>query len=82
MEVELCFDPVYPKRARRYTNMHLSCLNFFQVSFKYVKTFNMDEYVGIPEDHPESYHRYQGTILRAIIGIRKPELAQVSGNQS
>jgi len=29
-----------------------------KVSFKYVKTFNMDEYVGIPKDHPESYHRY------------------------
>jgi len=29
-----------------------------KVSFKYVKTFNMDEYCGIPEDHPESYHRY------------------------
>jgi len=29
-----------------------------KVSFKYVKTFNMDEYVGIPEDDPESYHRY------------------------
>lgn len=29
-----------------------------KVSFKYVKTFNMDEYVGIPRDHPESYHRY------------------------
>ena len=28
-----------------------------KVSFKYVKTFNMDEYVGIPEDHPESYHK-------------------------
>jgi len=28
------------------------------VSFKYVKTFNMDEYVGIPRDHPESYHSY------------------------
>ena len=28
-----------------------------KVSFKYVVTFNMDEYVGIPEDHPESYHR-------------------------
>ena len=28
-----------------------------KVSFKYVITFNMDEYVGIPEDHPESYHR-------------------------
>ena len=29
-----------------------------QVSFKYVITFNMDEYVGISTDHPESYHRY------------------------
>merc|ERR1712154_227975 len=29
-----------------------------KVSFKHVITFNMDEYVGIPEDHPESYHRY------------------------
>ena len=28
-----------------------------KVSFRYVITFNMDEYVGIPEDHPESYHR-------------------------
>ena len=30
-----------------------------KVSFKYVITFNMDEYVGIPEDHPERYHRSQ-----------------------
>jgi len=29
-----------------------------KVSFKHVITFNMDEYVGIAEDHPESYHRY------------------------
>jgi len=29
-----------------------------RVTFKYVKTFNMDEYVGIPRDHPESYHHY------------------------
>merc|ERR1712217_522251 len=29
-----------------------------KISFKYVITFNMDEYVGIAEDHPESYHRY------------------------
>merc|ERR1712203_2304 len=27
-------------------------------SFQYVITFNMDEYVGIAEDHPESSHRY------------------------
>ncbi|CAH1103929.1 unnamed protein product [Psylliodes chrysocephalus] len=29
-----------------------------KVSFKYVKTFNMDEYVDIPKDHPQSYHYY------------------------
>ncbi|KAH9399257.1 Glucosamine-6-phosphate isomerase 1 [Tyrophagus putrescentiae] len=28
------------------------------VSFKYVITFNMDEYVGLPRDHPESYHSF------------------------
>uniref|UniRef100_A0ABI8AIC2 Glucosamine-6-phosphate isomerase n=2 Tax=Felidae TaxID=9681 RepID=A0ABI8AIC2_FELCA len=28
------------------------------LSFKYVKTFNMDEYVGLPRDHPESYHSF------------------------
>ncbi|MBR2017482.1 MAG: glucosamine-6-phosphate deaminase, partial [Prevotella sp.] len=27
-----------------------------KVSFENVITFNMDEYVGLPEDHPESYH--------------------------
>ena len=26
--------------------------------FKNVVTFNMDEYVGLPEDHPESYHAF------------------------
>lgn len=29
-----------------------------EVSFKYVKTFNMDEYVGLPRNHPESYHSF------------------------
>lgn len=28
------------------------------VSFEYVITFNMDEYVGLPEDHSQSYHSY------------------------
>lgn len=26
--------------------------------FKHVITFNMDEYVGLPKDHPESYHTF------------------------
>ena len=29
-----------------------------KLSFKYVKTFNMDEYVSLASDHPESYHYY------------------------
>ena len=29
-----------------------------KVSFRNVITFNMDEYVGLPEEHPESYHSF------------------------
>jgi glucosamine-6-phosphate deaminase len=29
-----------------------------KLSFKHVVTFNMDEYVGIPRDHSESYHTF------------------------
>ena len=29
-----------------------------EISFKNVITFNMDEYVGLPETHPESYHSF------------------------
>ena len=28
------------------------------LSFKNVISFNMDEYVGLPKDHPQSYHSY------------------------
>jgi len=28
------------------------------LSFKNVITFNMDEYVGLPKEHPESYHTF------------------------
>ena len=28
------------------------------VSFKNVVTFNMDEYVGLPDDHPQSHHHF------------------------
>ncbi|VDP00516.1 unnamed protein product [Schistosoma curassoni] len=29
-----------------------------KLSFRYVKTFNMDEYLGLSHDHPQSYHYY------------------------
>ncbi|OOH91472.1 glucosamine-6-phosphate deaminase [Pasteurellaceae bacterium 15-036681] len=32
--------------------------NAGEVSFKNVVTFNMDEYVGLPKEHPESYHTF------------------------
>lgn len=28
------------------------------ISFKLATTFNLDEYAGLPADHPESYHAY------------------------
>ena len=34
-----------------------------KVSFKNVITFNMDEYVGLPEAHPESYHAFMARNL-------------------
>lgn len=41
--------------------MYKKLISYYQqgkISFKYVKTFNMDEYVDLPRDHPESYHYY------------------------
>ena len=41
------------------------------VSFENVVTFNMDEYVGIPEDHPESYHYFMWSNLFSHVDIKK-----------
>ena len=34
-----------------------------RVSFKHVLTYNMDDYVGLPEPHPESYQPQMATTL-------------------
>ena len=47
-----------------------------QVSFANVITFNMDEYVGIPKDHPESYHSFMWNNFFSHIDI-KPENTHV-----
>ncbi len=39
------------------------------VSFRKVTTFNLDEYVGLPQDHPESYRHYMNTHLFNHIDI-------------
>ncbi|CAL8087968.1 unnamed protein product [Calicophoron daubneyi] len=41
--------------------MYKRLVDFYKegtLSFRYVKTFNMDEYLGLPQEHPESYHYY------------------------
>lgn len=50
------------------------------VSFKNVVTFNMDEYVGIPRDHPESYHTFMFQNLFSLIDIDPKNTHILDGN--
>lgn len=50
------------------------------VSFQSVTTFNLDEYVGIAEDHPESYHRYMRKHLFEHIDIPAEQAHIPNGN--
>ncbi len=50
------------------------------VSFKNVVTFNMDEYVGIPEDHPESYHSFMWSNFFSHIDIPASNVNILDGN--
>ena len=51
-----------------------------RVSFKHVLTFNMDEYVGLPESHPESYHSFMATNLFNHIDCPKENIHILNGN--
>ena len=51
-----------------------------KVSFKNVVTFNMDEYVGIPEDHPASYHYFMYDNLFSHIDIPEENINILNGN--
>ncbi|MBQ0162458.1 MAG: glucosamine-6-phosphate deaminase [Treponema sp.] len=51
-----------------------------KVSFENVVTFNMDEYVGISEDHPESYHRFMWDNFFSHINIKKENVHILNGN--
>ena len=50
------------------------------ISFKHVVTFNMDEYVGLPEDHPQSYHAYMHQNFFSHIDIPKEQIHILDGN--
>ena len=51
-----------------------------KVSFQHVVTFNMDEYVGLPEDHPESYHTFMWKNFFNHIDIKKENVHILNGN--
>lgn len=51
-----------------------------KVSFKYVKTFNMDEYVGLPRDHHESYHYFMYNNFFSHIDIDPVNVHILDGN--
>ena len=51
-----------------------------EVSFKNVVTFNMDEYVGLPENHPESYHSFMAKNLFDHIDCPKENIHILNGN--
>jgi glucosamine-6-phosphate deaminase len=54
--------------------------NEARISFKNVTTFNMDEYVGLPEDHPESYHSYMRENLFKHVDMDPERINIPNGN--
>ena len=51
-----------------------------EVSFKNVITFNMDEYVGLPEEHPESYHSFMWNNFFKHVDIKPENVNILDGN--
>ena len=50
-----------------------------ELSFKKVQTFNLDEYIGIPEDHPQSYRHFMQEHLFDHIDIPRENTHIPSG---
>lgn len=51
-----------------------------KVSFKHVVTFNMDEYVGLPEEHTESYHYFMKDNFFDHVDIPAENINILNGN--
>jgi glucosamine-6-phosphate deaminase len=50
-----------------------------RVSLRDVVTFNMDEYVGLPADHPQSYHTFMWTKLFSHVDVQKKNVHILDG---
>lgn len=62
-----------------YRNL-IKLYNEGRVSFQNVITFNMDEYVGLPVEHPESYHSFMWNNFFSHIDIKKENVNILNGN--
>ena len=51
-----------------------------EISFRNVITFNMDEYVGLPESHPESYHSFMHTNFFDHVDVPAQNIHILNGN--
>lgn len=51
-----------------------------KVSFRNVVTFNMDEYCGLPQEHPQSYHSFMHDNFFDHIDIRPENVNILDGN--
>lgn len=54
--------------------------NAGEISFKNVISFNMDEYVGLPVEHPESYHSFMHKYLFSKIDQPAENIHILNGN--
>jgi glucosamine-6-phosphate deaminase len=50
------------------------------ISFEHVITFNMDEYIGIPAEHPQSYWTFMWEHLFSLVDIKKENVHIPNGN--
>jgi glucosamine-6-phosphate deaminase len=63
---------IYENLVQRYQAGH--------VSFRNVVTFNMDEYVGIPREHPESYHSFMYKHFFSHVDVDPANINLLNGN--
>lgn len=49
------------------------------VSFENVITFNMDEYIGLPAEHPQSYHSFMWNNFFSHIDVKKENVHILNG---
>jgi glucosamine-6-phosphate deaminase len=70
-------EPLYAAVVRKYQESQNSNE---PVSFKHVKFFTLDEYVGLPRAHPQSYHSYLHRHLLSHIDAKLENIDIPNGN--